>query len=243
MFENLQTSADIEDSQDKLGGGGVLDSGIYEFTIDQAYVTKADSGAMALNLKLSNEAGNRIQQQLWMTSGKAKGCLNYYTDKAGKKQYLPGFDLANALCLLTVGKEINQLVPEEKILNIYDFTAKRELPTKVNVVVELFNKSIIAGISKELVDKNKDTGTVDASGKKIYAATGESREQNNIEKFFRARDGMTVGEIKGGATTGEFKNAWLERNANKVKDKTTKGVVSSPAGGANSKPARSLFED
>lgn len=245
MFENLQTSNDIQEETDRLGGGGVLESGVYTFTVDQAYVTKSTGGAMALNIKLSNDAGQRVQQQLWMTSGTTKGCLNYYMDKQNQKQYLPGFLLANSLCLLAAGKEIGQLVPEEKTLMIYDFDAKKELPTKVNAVVELFGKPIIAGVLKELVDKNVDTGTVDGNGKKIYAPSGESREQNDIDKFFRARDGMTVAEIKGQSAAADFKQAWADKNTGKTRDKTTKGVVKGKPTGAAvaTKPTKSLFED
>jgi len=39
--------------------------------------------------------------------------LNYYQDKEGKKQYLPGFNIANALSVLTAGKELGELTPEQ----------------------------------------------------------------------------------------------------------------------------------
>jgi hypothetical protein len=239
MFENLNTSVDIQDEQDRLGGGGILESGVYAFTVDYAYGSIAASGAKALNLRLSNDAGQRVTQQLWLSSGTAKGGSNTYKDREGKDQYLPGFLLANSLCLLAGGKEISQMQVEEKTLMLYDFDAKKELPTKVNAVIDLFGKQIIAGVVKQIVDKNAK----DASGN--YVATGETREQNEIDKFFRARDGMTVAEIKGGATTADFKEAWAAKNTGKVRDKTTKGVAKgNPAGAAvAAKPAKSLFAD
>lgn len=244
MFDNLKSDDSIQQEKDTLGGGGVLDSGLYDLDIDHAYVSKSTGGAMALNIKLSNKQGQRVSAQLWMTSGTAKGCKNYYEGKDGQKSYLPGFLLANALCLLTVGKEISQLVPEEKVIPIYNYDEKKELPTKVNAVVDLFGKSITAGVLKELVDKNKDTGTVDGNGKKVYAASGETREQNEIDKFFRAKDGMTVAEIRGGATAPEFKTAWAEKNTGVVRNKA-KGATagSAPAAGKPAAPAKSLFED
>lgn len=244
MFDNLKSDDSIQQEKDTLGGGGVLDSGLYDLDIDHAYVSKSTGGAMALNVKLSNKQGQRVSAQLWMTSGTAKGCKNYYEGKDGQKSYLPGFLLANALCLLTVGKEISALTPEEKVIPIWDFEAKKELPTKVNAVVELFGKSITAGVLKEVVDKNKDTGTVDASGKKIYAASGETREQNEIDKFFRAKDGMTVAEIRGGATAPEFKTAWAEKNTGAVRNKAKGAKSGDPVSAkTGTAPTKSLFED
>lgn len=246
MFDNLKSDDSIQQEKDTLGGGGVLDSGLYDLDVDHAYVSKSSGGAMALNLKMSNKQGQRLSAQLWMTSGDSKGNKNYYEGKDGTKSYLPGFALANALCLLTVGKEISQLSPEEKVIPIYDFDAKKELPTKVNAVVDLFGKTITVGVLKELVDKNKDTGTVDSNGKKIYAATGETREQNEIDKFFRAKDGLTVAEIRGGQATADFKTAWSEKNTGVVRNKAKGATTGGSATGVakpQAAPAKSLFED
>lgn len=249
MFENLTTNDEIQQEKDTLGGGGVLESGLYDLTVDHAYVSKSTGGAMALNVKLSNKQGQRVTSQLWMTSGKDKGYKNYYEGKNGTKSYLPGFLLANALCLLTVGKEISQLSPEEKVIPLWDFDAKKELPTKVNVVVELTGKTITAGVLKEVVDKTKDTGNVDSNGKKVYAPTGETREQNEIDKFFRAKDGLTVAEIKAGVTEATFKTSWAEKNTGAVRNKAKGAAAGTTVGGVGigakpqAAPTKSLFED
>jgi hypothetical protein len=90
--------------------------------------------------------------------------------------------MANSLCLLTLGKEISELTTEEKVLNIYSPDAKAEVPTKVQVLMDLLNQEILVGLIKQTVDKTAK----DAAG--AYQPTGETREENEIDKFFRARD-------------------------------------------------------
>ena len=144
MLANLTTQEDIADERDSVGGGGVLDSNLYEMEIEYAYLTKSEGGALALNLRLKTEDGREIRSQQWMTSGTAKGCVNYYTDRQGNKQYLPGFNMANAAALLTTGKEISQLSTEQKVITLYNSEAKAEVPTKVDMIPELLGKKILS---------------------------------------------------------------------------------------------------
>lgn len=65
---------------------------------------------------------------------------NYYEDKNGNKNYLPGFIHANALALLTVGQEISGLDTETKVVNAYSAAAKAEVPTKVDMAMDLLGK-------------------------------------------------------------------------------------------------------
>lgn len=249
MLENLKTSDDIQQEKDVLGGGGVVDSGIAEFTIDHAFTEKSSGGALALTVRFSTPDGRRHDEQFWMTSGDAKGNKNYFLDRANQKQYLPGFTHANSLCLLTVGKEISELTTEEKTLKLYDFDAKKELPRKVNAIVDLFGKQIIAGVLRETHNKNVDSGKVDANNKKIYVASAETRDVNTIDKFFRARDGLTVPEIRAKSTEAEFKTKWATKNTGVTRDKRENktGAVGGTSGSAGvataAKPAKSLFED
>ena len=181
-----------------------------------------------------------------MTSGTAKGSKNYYEDKNGEKHYLPGFIAANAICLLTVGKEISQLDTETKVINLYSAEAKAEVPTKVEVIMDLLGQEIIAGIIKQTVDKTKKN---EATGQ--YEATGETRDENEIDKFFRAKDRMTTAEIRAQAEEATFINAWEQKWAGKVKDRAkgaASGLPGVPKLGAaqaatagTKKPTTSLF--
>ena len=241
LLKNLETKAGVEGEKDILGGGGALDSGLYDLTIKVAYVTTSSGGALAMNT-IFDYNGKEVRQQFWMTSGNDKGNKNTYT-KDGKEFYLPGFITANSLALLTVGKEISQLDLEEKTIKLYDFEAKGEVPTKVQVFTELTGQTITAGIQKQTVDKNIDSGQVDGNGRKIYVPSGETRDINEVVKFFRADDGLTVPEIEAQVTEAKFKNDWDAKYTGKTinKAKGSKDGVTAGAPSAGAKPTKSLF--
>jgi hypothetical protein len=241
MLANLTTDSSIADEKDSVGGGGVLESGIYGCKIAMAYLSKAGSGALGLVLTLKTDAGRDLKQTLWMTSGTAKGGKNYY-EKDGEKHYLPGFLHANSLALLTVGKEISALETETKVVNVYSADAKAEVPTKVEVLMDLLNQEIIAGVIKQTVDKTKKN----EAG--AYEPTGETRDENDIDKLFRAKDRMTTAEIRAQAESATFidtwSNKWTGQTKNKAKGASgTAGAPSAAAGApaAAKKPTTSLF--
>lgn len=242
LLSTLTSDASIANEKDSIGGGGVLESGLYPATVNLAYATKSQGGAIGLVLQAKTSEGRDIKQTLWMTSGTAKGCKNFY-EKDGVKNYLPGYIAANALALLTNGKEISELDTETKVVNAYSPDAKAEVPTKVEAIVDLMGKEILVGLIKQTVDKTQktDAGT--------YIPTGETREENEIDKFFRASDRKTTAEIRAQAEEATFADTWEQKWAGKTKDKSTKGagVAGVPKIGAaanNStmkKPTTSLF--
>jgi len=243
LLANLSTDASIEDEKDSVGSAGPLESGIYNTTITMAYINKASSGALGLVATFKTESGREFRQTFWMNSGTAKGGLNYYTDKNGEKKYLPGFLHANSLCLLTVGKEVAAMDTETKVIKLYSPEAKAEVPTKAEVLVDLIGKEVIIGLLKQTVDKTKkaDDGS--------YVATGETRDENEVDKFFRAKDKMTTAEIRAQAEEASFINTWETKWAGKTKDKSkgASGTAGVPkvgglaAAAATKKPTTSLF--
>lgn len=239
MLANLASDATIAHEKDSVGGSGPAESGLYNHTISMAYLTKSSGGALGLVLSLKD--GNReVRQTLWMTSGTAKGGKNYY-EKDGERHYLPGFNLANSLCLLTTGKEISALETETKVVNVYSYEAKAEVPTKVEVLMDLIGKEIITGLIKQTVDKTKKN---DATG--VYEATGETRDENEIDKFFRASDRMTTAEIRAQADTASFIQTWDQKWSGKTRERASKanGVSGAPKGAGAAiakKPTTSLF--
>ena len=243
LLANLATDASINNDKDTLGTGGALDSGLYNCKVNLAYLSKASSGALALVLSLKTDTDREVRQTLWMTSGTAKGCKNYYEDKNGEKNYLPGFVQANNLCLLTVGKEISTLETETKVVNVYSAEAKAEVPTKVEMLMDLIGQEIIVGLIKQTVDKARKN---EATG--VYEATGETRDENEIDKVFRARDRMTTAEIRAQATEAVFADNWAKKWTGKTKDRAKGAVAGLPgvpkglgAAPASKKPTTSLF--
>ena len=233
LFGGIETGEDIKDKGDFLGGFSALDSDIYDFIVEAAYITVAPSGAKCLNVDLKTD-NRTIKQQFWFTSNKQKGCKNFYINqKTGDKEYLPGFIMARHLALLCAGgKELHQLAIERRTIKLYNKEHKKEMPTQVPMCVEMLGKPISAGVIKRLVDKNQDSGTVDANGNKIYVPTGQTRTENEVVKFFRTKDRMTVTEILAKAEKAEFAEKWLAMWKGKVDDRTSKANGTAGAPGA-----------
>lgn len=238
LLKKLTTDDSIQNEKDSIGGGGVVDSGLYKCTINHAYVTVASSGAIGIVFSFKTEEGKDIRQTVYVTSGTAKGGSNTYTDGKGNKQYLPGFLLAESIALLTTGQSINALDTEDKVVPVYNAEAKQEIPTKVPMIMDLLGKEILLGVIRQKVDKTQK----DAAGN--YVPTGETREENDIEKAFRASDRKTTSEIRAEAEAN-FVNTWSEKWTGKVKDKTSKTGATAgapkPAAGTTPKPTKSLF--
>lgn len=236
MLANLATDSSIADEKDYVGGGiSVLDSNTYKFKVELAYLGKANSGALSLNVVLKTEDDRELRQQFWMTSGTEKGGKNYF-EKDGEKHYLPGFVAANSLCLLTVGKEISALDTEEKVIKLWSSETKAEVPTKVPMLVDLLGQEIVAGVLKQTVDKNHKN---EATGK--YEATGETREENEIEKFFRARDNKTTAEIRAGVEEAVFIGQWKAKWEGKVKNKAKGAAAGTGTAGMPKASGGSMF--
>lgn len=229
---------------DNLGGRQLLDSDIYSLTCSMAYLAKSGSGALGVNLTFVDDAKKEISQTVYITGGDAKGNSSTYKDKDGNEHYLPGYLQVNGLCLLTVGQELADLEDqvEEKTISVWDNTAKAKVLKKMPVLVPLIGQKIKAGILRQQVSKQ----VKDDAG--VYVPTDESVEQNEINKFFRDEDDLTVAEIEAGETEAKFAKDWLAKYKGQVLDKRSKDAKPAPAGAAKpgaaasaAKPKSSLF--
>jgi hypothetical protein len=222
ILSGLTESQDIKQERDVIMGGsyGPVESGLYEGTVDMEYIkTSANTGAVAISFAFKTADGSIVKEDLWVQSGTKKGSKNYYVGKDGSHNYLPGFTAANSIALLTAGKPIAELDTSTKLVKVYSKEASGEVPTEVEVLHELLDKPIIAGILKRTVDKTQqgDDGQ--------YHPTGEFRDENSFDKFFRHSDRLTTAEIRGGGTDSPFADKWLAANEGKTIDKTTKNVT------------------
>lgn len=249
FLDKLKTSKEIGNETNTLGGGGgILESGAYNTTIETAYFDTSSGGAMSLNLVFKDSSGRSLRQTIYVTSGTAKGCNNFYIDKrTGEKKYLPGFNTANSLCLLATGEEISAQEIETKTLMIYDYDAKKETPQQKEVVMTLLGQDITLGIMKVIENKREQ----DSSGAWVAASSGATRTLNEIDKVFRASDHMTTPEIRDEATTASFYEGWVAKNTGVSRDKSAAkaGEVTAasgaPMGGSapaeSGAPKKSLF--
>lgn len=236
MFNQIQTASDVQQEKDVLGGVRVVDTDVYPATIKLAYAGKSKGGALSLTIH-ADIGGTELRHTFWVTNKQGQ---NFY-EKNGKKDFLPGWNAANGICLLIANKELTQLTPETKTVKLWDFDAKAEVPTQVEAMTELHGGQVLLAVQKQLVDVNQET----APGSGVYVPSGKTREQNEIDKVFFIDDGRTVTEIRNNTPTAEFKEKWLAANKGKVFDRTDKKAgASAGMPGANagaSRPANSLF--
>lgn len=246
LLASLNSTQDesIQTAKDSVGGGGFIwETNLYPCTIDIAYLEKKPSGALFLNVVLKNDDGGELREGLCIASGDAKGNKTYYENAQGERHFLPGFNHASDMSLLTLGKELNELSTEKRIIKVYNKDAGKELPTEVDMVTDLVGQRILAGIQKQIVDKTQQGG----DGK--YHPTGETREVNEIDKIFRERDSKTSFEVRTEAEEATFHATWKEKWAGKVRNKASaandangasQGAPRAAAGGST-KPKQSLF--
>lgn len=231
-------NAEAKTETDNLGRDfGAVPTDVYDSTIQVMYMTKTTSGGTALNLIAKTADGKEIKKALYVTSMKSGTEKNTYLDKEGKPQYLADFLQADAICLLAVGKPLSELTTEDKLVKIFDFDQKKEVPKKVPTYPDLQDKQIKLAMVR--VTKLKQ---VKQGNEYVDDPAGATRQENTLDKVFRASDNKTVNEVRSQAPA-EFMEAWLAKNQGKDKDltqgKAAQGTAGAPA--ASSAPTKPLF--
>jgi len=245
LFGNLSNEG-LEETQDRLGGYAPHASGIYTGPIKMAYAGQAKSGARFIYLSLELD-GREYRETIYITN---KAGENWFLNKETKKKVpLPGFTTIDDICLVATGVPLSEQESAEKVVNVYDPDAKKELPKSVPVLTELLGKSV--SVAVQLSTENKSV----KNGAGEYEPTADTRDVNNIEKVFDTDSKMTVAEARDGKDKATFWDAWSERNTGKVRDKRTikdgqggapgrpgaRAAAGPPMGGATQAPKKSLF--
>lgn len=238
LFGSLTTDG-LEEVTDRLGGFSPLASDIYTGTIKAAYAGASSGGAQ--NITLIVDAGGReYRETIYITNKKGE---NYWVNDNKKKVPLPGFTTINNICLCASGKPLAEQDTADKVFNVYDPEARKELPKSVPMLTDLVGQEITLAILKVLENKNEKQGDK-------YVPTADTRESNQIDAVFNTDTRMTVAEALSGAEEPVFHDAWLEKNKGQVRDKREikdgdAGVKSGRPGGAPQAgakaPGRSLF--
>ncbi|WHM52962.1 single-strand DNA binding protein [Sulfitobacter phage vB_SupP_AX] len=267
IFANKKPVKTEKVEDDYIGGGGTLETDIYEAEIKYAYIGKSQrSEARSLNLSLK-VGGKEQTHTIWMTNG--AGEVTYKDKKSGEEKNLPGYNQVNSLAMLLLSKEVGDLDVEEKTLSLYDYESKKEIPQAVECFVELHGEKLSVALQKQIVDKtqkNESTGE--------YDPTGETRETNEIIKFFPEGKLVTISEVAhyveslGGDfddvlsdgdllkaigqmddDAGAYAEKWLDKNRGQTWDRSTKaegksfGGGNKSGGGSSEKKKSSLFDD
>lgn len=239
IFSQYKTDG-LEQVQDRIGGFTPLDSDIYIATIKAMYAQPAKSGALGVTLLATLDNGKEYQETFYVSDKEGK---NYFLNKqdSTKKVPLPGFVVVNDICLIASDMPLSDQETEEKVLNIYDPEAKKELPKNVPVITALIGKKVALAIANELHNKTTKVGD-------SYQETAESVNRNAVVKVFHPEYKITVYE----ATEEKdptFWDKWLERykgqviDRRKIKDgeQGKEGRPPKAAPQATTKPTKSLF--
>lgn len=234
MTLNLKRDSSIQETKDTFQNFTVLPTGIYNCTIKAARVFTSSGGAHAIELighipTLDKEV--EYKEIFYITNRQGQV---YYTNSQGKKNYLPGFDLMDKLCMIACGAPLNDLygATEERALKVYNFEEGREVTEMVPVITPLQGKQVKLGILH--VKENKQKRADDGS----YYATSEVKNSNSANVVFDT-EGFTYHERLNKAETPTAIGNWKNRYpTDYILDKTdtAKNSVSSADKGQGGTP-------
>ena len=229
------TSEGLEQERDVLGGRKIYPSDIYIAKIKLAYAIQSDGGALGLALTVAF-GDDEYSENIYVTTKEGN---NFYVDKNKKKRGLPGYTIANDICLIACDTPLSEVETEEKVVSVYDAKEKGEVNKSVPMLMPLIGKEIALGILEETEFKQEKTD-------KGYVDTAETVQRNRISKVFHPEYKVTVPEAMDGKEAA-FWDAWIKANQGRVVDKTAgkRGGTSSGAKagstGASKAPKQSLF--
>lgn len=239
---NLPSSVKVEEEQDVLGGGGgVVDSGVYQGVIELAYLGKADSGAQNVTIHFKKDAdGQVIKNTTYISTGKdSNGNVRYTYNSGDGDKALPGYSQMNSFFLAVTGKGIGAQETSTKTIKIWNFKDKVEKPTEVEVFTDAVNQKIAIGIMKISEEKTTATNEKEANGKTKYVGTGEFRDLNEFAKYFDSSTGLTTAEKAAGIDTPDFLSKWKDKNKGAVRVKKAKNPGPTSNGAVPGAPAAS----
>jgi len=203
-------------SIESTGGGFIWESGVYDATVKMVYINQTASEAKWFNVILEKNSGNfsELRENFCIKSGKAKGNKTYYT-KEGKDYPLPGYSIANSMCIAVTGESLPKCIEsaEKKQVNVWNPELKKEVPAERPVIMSLVGKPIKVAVHQVIEDKTAK------NDKGEYVPTGVSRTVNQC-KFFGNAEGKTAEEIEKGEPAARF-DKWAQKNTGTVINKST----------------------
>lgn len=211
MFNNLKDdNLDVESSVDSLGGGfSRAETGLYAATIKQAYGITSNGGALGVHLEFDIGTNNPYTETIYVSNRNGQ---NYWTNDKGDKMPLPGYTLVNDICLIATGSPLSEQKSQNKLVKVFDFESKSEIPREMPVLVDLIGGKVTLGIHQ--IRANKQIKGDDGK----YHPTSEEQITNEINKAFDTETKLTVHEARQDKEA-EFYDAWDAKYGNKQVDK------------------------
>ena len=235
IFSAVQNANLTTKEEDVLGGSFTVPTNVYPTIIKLAYVDKSAKGAINVVFDfaiLANGKERNHKETIYISN--AAGSFTYKDKKTGEDKPMPGFVTVDSICKAITGKSITQMTTEKKMVKIYDYTQKAEVPQEKEVLMDLVRGKLELGIQELTVDKTAKSDTGE------YVPTGETRDINELSKVF-TEDGLTLVEKEAGATEAKFKAAWIKQYADKKINKAKGKAAGAKAGGIAKPAASPLF--
>ena len=235
IFSAVQNANLTTKEEDVLGGNFTVPTNVYPAIVKLAYVDKSAKGAINVVFDfaiLVNGKERNHKETIYISN--AAGSFTYQDKKTGEDKPMPGFVTVDTICKAITGKSITQMTTEKKLVKVYDYTQKAEVPQEKEVLMDLVRGKLELGIQELTVDKTvkSDTGE--------YVPTGETRDINELSKVF-TEDGLTLVEKEAGANEAKFKAAWIKQYADKKINKAKGKADGAKAGGVTKPAASPLF--
>ena len=242
MFGNLKKEG-LEESQDRVGGREIMESAIHTGVIKGFYGGQSEKGAKFVSVTFTKADGKDYSETVYVTNQAGE---NFYPSKdkdgkpTGKNSPLPGFTIIDDICACITGEPLCNQEWEEKVAQVYDFDAKKDLPKSVQSAVNVVGGTVSLGILKVLENKGVKN---DNTGK--YEPTAEEVEKNGIDKVWNTEAQMTVAEARDGVTEqGVYWAKWEKLNVGEGKFKDGRkfkagagGKAGAPQAGKTGAPA------
>lgn len=218
----------IDEKPRDYAGFEALDSDLYKTTVKMAYLVIHESKAQGIAFEFDLGGGKifKIEQIIKTKEGK-----NYFINTKTKLTApLAGFTVVDDICTITTGKGLKGQATEQKIVKVYNFDKKEDVPTQVHVLTDLLGKEVGLAVIKRLENKSKKEGD-------RYVATSETITRNDIVKAVYPDNGTTVGE-RTEKKDPTWAAGWVKNNKGKTKEKLTyKGNSSGGSAAGGTPPA------
>lgn len=249
IFDNVDNSANTAPEKDIVRGQRQepLPSDIYNLILVHAYAQKATSGALGVHVLFKVADGEHKDREFriteYVTSGDKKGNKTYYEKKqdGGKVEQfaLPGFSLIDSMAQLVAKKSIVNCAVEKRVIKLYDYNKRAEVPTEVYMFVELVNKGVCGCVLHRIENKNaKNTQTGE------YEPTAQTYSTNVVDKFLSAANRKTVSELQHDIPA-DFKDKWLDKWKGQIDDQSitvqNAGIKGAPAASGDNAAKANLF--
>lgn len=190
------TKNDLESNQ---GGGFIKEGGVYEATIDKAFISQTKKKGLQLDLMFSGE--NMHNETLYIATRNKNKELVSTCVMQGKTVTLPSFKLFKQLMFVATGEPIDLSNIKTTREDVKYKKFGKDVVVEADVIDDLIGKKVMFAIRQsEQYAYDKEAGETDKTQLRVNS-DGDTLYQLDITEFYN-EDGFTAIEmIKGEEVT------------------------------------------